>query len=107
MRDWRQLAAALEGLLGRRTDVAAALSAEDQELVLRLAVAYAQQTTTTRLGRLRARFGPAMRGEAGEPAFLMATMAPGRAATPEGALAVAAEHLARVQSYLDAAPAEP
>ena len=83
------------------------MSAEDQELVLRLAVAYAQQTDDHALGRLRARFGPALRGEAAEPAFLMATMAPGRAATPEGVLAVAAEHLARVQSYLDAAPAAP
>ena len=73
-------------------------------LVLRLAVAHAQAADGGALARLRARFGPALRGEAGEPAFLMATMTPGRAVAPEAALAVAAEHRAQVQSYLDAAP---
>jgi hypothetical protein len=107
LRDWQALAPALERLLGSYGDPATALAAEDQALVLRLAVARAQAADSGALARLRARFGAALRGAAGEPAFLMATMTPGRAVAPEAALAVAAEHSAQVQSYLDAAPATP
>jgi hypothetical protein len=56
---------------------------------------------------LRARFGAAISGQAGEPAFLMATMTPGRPAAPAAVLAVATEHLGRVRDYLAAEPAAP
>ena len=107
IRDWPRLAATLEELLGRRAGPAAALSETDQDLVLRLAIAYGQQADGAALDRLRARFGAAMRAQPGEPAFLMATMTPGRPLAPEAILAVAAEHLGRVRAYLAAEPAAP
>jgi len=107
IRDWPRLAATLEGLLGRREDPDAALSGADQDLVLRLAIAYGQQADGAALERLRARFGAAMRDQPGAPAFLMATMTPGRPLAPEAILAVAAEHLDRVGTYLAAEPAVP
>ena len=48
-----------------------------------------------------------MSGLAGEPAFLMATMTPGRPVAPEAVIAVAAEHLRRIDDYLAAEPAAP
>ena len=107
IRDWPRLAATLEDLLGRRADADGALSDEEQGLVLRLAVAYGQQADGAALERLRARFGAAMSGRPREPAFLMATMTPGRPLAPEAILAVAAEHLDRVRDYLAAGPAAP
>ena len=103
-RDWPRLAAGLEALLKAR-DPAAPLSGADQELVIRLAIAHARQGEHDALADLRARFGAAMRGQAAEPAFLMATAAPGVAGSERPAerqvlLAEAAEHLARVRAYL-------
>jgi hypothetical protein len=106
LRDWPRLALTLEDLLAPRAE-AAALSEAEQDLVIRLAVAYDQQADRAALVRLRARFGAGMSGQPGEPAFLMATMAPGRPVEPEAVLAVAAEHLGRVRDYLAAAPAAP
>lgn len=107
IRDWPRLAATLEALLGRREGPDAALSDADQDLVLRLAIAYGQQADGAALERLRARFGTALSGQPGERAFLMATMTPGRPLAPEAILAVAAEHLDRVRAYLAAEPAAP
>ena len=103
-RDWPRLAAGIEALLKAR-DPAAPLSGADQELVIRLAIAHARREEHGALADLRARFGPAMRGQAAEPAFLMATAAPGMAGSERPAerqvlLAEAAEHLARVRAYL-------
>jgi hypothetical protein len=103
-RDWPRLAAGLEALLKAR-DPAAPLSGADQELVIRLAIAHARREEHGALADLRARFGPAMRGQAAEAAFLMATAAPGMAGSERPAerqvlLAGAAEHLARVRAYL-------
>jgi hypothetical protein len=107
LRDWPRLATTLEGLLARHARTAGSLSSEEQDLVLRLAVAYARQSAGGALARLRSRFGPAMRAAPGEPAFLMATVARGQAVAPEAVLAVAAERRARVQNYLGAAPTAP
>ena len=104
-RDWPRLAQCLEGLLARREEPAAKLSAEDQELAIRLALAYAGQAEPGALERLRARFAGAIAGQAGEAAFLMATLTPGRPVEPDAVLAVAAEHIARTRDYLDAKPA--
>jgi hypothetical protein len=104
-RDWSRLAECIEDLLARRDDPNARLSEDDQELVIRLALAYAQQTKPDALERLRMRFAGTMDDEAGEAAFLMATLVPGRPVEPEAVLAVAAEHLARTRDYLDAEPA--
>lgn len=56
------------------------------------------------LAGLRARFGPALRGEPGEPAFLVATMTAQRG-TPDTAavLAAAEERISRLEDYLAAA----
>jgi len=105
IRDWPRLAATVEALLDGRADPT--LSEQDQDLVLRLAIAYGQQADGAALERLRARFGAAMRDQPAEPAFLMATMTPGRPLAPEAILAVAAEHLDRVRTYLAAEPAAP
>jgi hypothetical protein len=107
IRDWPPLAATLEGLLERRETSDAALSGADQDLVLRLAIAYGQQADGAALERLRARFGAAMRDQPAEPAFLMATMTPGQPRAPDAILAVAAEHLDRMRTYLAAEPAAP
>ncbi|MCC2666022.1 MAG: hypothetical protein K0S35_3944, partial [Geminicoccaceae bacterium] len=81
------------------------LSGADQELVIRLAIAHARREEHGALADLRARFGPAMRGQAAEPAFLMATAAAGmaggeRPAERQALLAEAAEHLAQLRAYL-------
>ena len=73
--------------------------------MIRLALAYARQAQAGALERVRARFAPAMRGQAGEAAFLMATLTSGRPLEPEAVLAVAAEHLARRRDYLNPQPA--
>ena len=75
--------------------------------MLRLAIAYGQQWDGAALERLRARFGAAMRDQPAGPAFLIATMTPGRPLAPEAILAVAAEHLDRARAYLAAEPAAP
>lgn len=53
------------------------------------------------LAGLRARFDPALRGEPGEPAFLVATMTAQRG-TPDTAavLAAAEERISRLEDYL-------
>jgi hypothetical protein len=107
IRDWPRLATALEELLGQRAGPDAGLSAADQDAVLRLAIAYGQQADGAALARLRARFGAAMSGQPGEPAFLMATMTAAPRLVPEALLALAAEHLDRVRAYLAAEPAAP
>jgi hypothetical protein len=104
-RDWARFAECVEGLLARREESEVPLSAEDQELVIRLALAYARQAEPGALERLRARFAGAISGMAGEAAFLMATLTPGLPVEPEAVLALAAEHLARTRAYLDAEPA--
>jgi hypothetical protein len=104
-RDWPQLIGALEDLLPARADPGAPLTEADQDLVIRLALAYARQGQAQALRELRARFAEAMHGQAGEPAFLMATLTPGRPGQPEAALAAAAEHLDRVRTYLGASGA--
>jgi hypothetical protein len=101
-RDWPRLAATVEALLDGRAAPAAALSERDQDLVLRLAVAHRQLGNEAALARVRVRFGAAMSGQAAEPAFLMATMTPGRPVAPEAVLAVASQHLGRVRDYLAA-----
>ena len=93
-----------EAAAGR--DPAATLSGADQDLVIRLAIAHARQGQHDARAGLRARFGQAMRGQAGEPAFLMATLTPRAAPSerplePQARLAEAAEHLTQVRAYLD------
>ena len=104
-RDWSRFAHCVEDLLARREDSKAPLPEEDQELVIRLALAYARQAQPGALERLRARFAHAMRGQADEAAFLIATLTSGRPVEPEAVLAVAAEHLARTRDYLNSGPA--
>ena len=101
-RDWSHLTGALEDLLRTRADPDGPLGDAEQELVIKLAVAYARQGDTRALEQLRARFGEAMRGRTGEPAFLMATLPPGPAGDLQDALALADQHLDRVRAYLDA-----
>ena len=107
-RDWPRLAECIEGLLARRDDPAAPLSDEDQDLLIRLALARARQGARADLAGLRARFGEAMRGQEREAAFLMATVAPLEARPgapePQATLAAAAEQLARARGYLEAEP---
>jgi hypothetical protein len=101
-RDWPPLIETLKALLSKRTAPQGPLSAEEQDLVLKLAVAYGQLSQAAALEELRARFGPAMRGAAAEPAFLMATMAAGRPLEPKAVLAVAGAQLGQVRRYLEA-----
>ncbi len=106
-RDWPRLIGALEDLLPARPGPGAALTEADQDLVIKLAVAHARQGQAQALAGLRARFGEAMHGQAGEPAFLMATLTPGPPAPTEAALAAAGEHLDRVRAYLDTSRPDP
>ena len=101
-RDWSHLVGALEDLLRTRADPEGPLVEAEQDLVIKLAVAHARQGDAGALEQLRARFGEAMRGQAGEPAFLMATLPPGPAGELPAALALADQHLDRVRAYLDA-----
>lgn len=103
-RDWGGLVAAIEPLLDATSPDGAPLAEDDQRLAVALAVAHARLGRTEALERLRARFGAAMRGQPAEPAFLMATATPGSATAPETVLAVADQHLRRVQDYLDTQP---
>ncbi len=103
-RDWPRLIDTLEALLTKRPAPQAPLSEEEQDLVLKLALAYGQSSRADALEELRARFGPAMRGAAGEPAFLVATMTAGRPLGSKAVLAVAGAQLGRVRRYLEAAP---
>ena len=101
-RDWSHLTGALEDLLQTRADPDGPLAEAGQDLVIKLAVAYARRGDAGALERLRARYGLAMRGQAGEAAFLMATLPPARVAGPDAALALAADRLDRVRAYLEA-----
>ena len=101
-RDWSRLIGALEDLLRTRADPEGPLVEAEQDLVIKLAVAHARQGDAGALEQLRARFGEAMRGQAGEPAFLMATLPPGPAGGLPAALALADQHLDRVRASLDA-----
>jgi hypothetical protein len=98
--DWPRLIGALEPLLPADARPRGSLAEAEQELVVRLAVAYAQQGEVQALEGLRRRFGEAMRGQASEPAFLMATLPSARAPGLAPALAAADEELGRVRAYL-------
>jgi hypothetical protein len=105
-RDWSRLVGALEDLLPAGTGANGPLAEADQNLVTRLAIAYAHQGQAQALDGLRQRFGEAMRGQPGEPAFLIATLAPARAAALEPALAAADQRLTRARAYLDSIRAD-
>jgi uncharacterized Zn finger protein len=103
--DWPNLIAALEHALARRADAQSPLSDEEQVMVLKLALAHGRLGESAAVAQVQERFAAALRGQAIEPAFLMATTAPTTAAEPEAVLATAEQHLRRVRAYLDAEPA--
>jgi hypothetical protein len=98
--DWPRLIGALEPLLPAGAGPRGPLAEPEQELVIRLAVAYAHQGEARALEELRRRLGEAMHGQASEPAFLMATLPSLRAPGLVPALAAADEELGRVRAYL-------
>jgi hypothetical protein len=100
-RDWPRLAGALEDLLQVYADQDTPLAEAEQDLVIKLALAYARQGQARPLAELRVRFGKAMRGQAGEPAFLMATLTSGQAPGREAALAITEQHVERARAYLE------
>jgi hypothetical protein len=103
--DWPRFIASVEPLLADRVGAEAPLTKAEQELVIKLAVAHVQRGEVQQLARLRARFGPKMQGEAGEAAFLMATLTSKPTAEPDALLTDAADHLARIRAFRAATPA--
>jgi hypothetical protein len=99
-RDWPRLIETLEASLAKGVAPQGPLSEEEQDLVLKLAVAYAQSNRADGLEELRARFGPALRGTAAEPTA-------GRPLEPKAVLAAAGAQLGGVRRYFEVAPGAP
>ena len=98
--DWQGLARSIEQVLARVEG--GTLAPEEQTLVIRLALAHAQLDETSGLEEIRRRYGPAMRGQPGEPAFLMATSTAGDPATPDAVLAAASRQIQGIHKFLAA-----
>jgi len=105
---WSKAARAIEALLGQRAAPDAPLAEDEQVLVIRLAIAHARRGDAQALERLRARYGPVMRGRPGEPAFLVATMTRHDGTADTAAMLAAAEdRIGRLEDYLTDAASAP
>jgi hypothetical protein len=102
-RRWPHLAAAVESYFAA-ADPAAPLSAEDQELVLWLALAHAQENDAARLSALRARFGSAMQGGDHAEPFEVATQGAIETRDIKGYLAATGDQIAELQRFRAASP---
>jgi hypothetical protein len=99
-RNWPRLVRVIEATLASVELDQGRLPPDAQTLVVKLAIAYAQLQQRDGLAAVKERFGPAMRGTAAEPAFLMATAAGAAAAEPEAVLAAAERQIQEVRNYL-------
>lgn len=99
-RNWPELIGEIEPQL-TALEPGTPLAEDEQDLVLKLALAHGQLGQTDALRRLRARFGAAMQGQAAEAAFHVATMDGQRAREPAAVLASASRGIGAVRSLLD------
>ncbi len=72
-RDWKKIIASIEGLLKQREDTAAAMTLEESEMLLKLALAYMVTGDTAQLAYLRDYFTPLMEQSPNREVFAFLT----------------------------------
>lgn len=72
-KDWKQVANAVEEMLGRRPNITAPLDLKESEYLLKLALAYVFENDRTQLQYLRDYFGPLMKDNPNRDVFFFIT----------------------------------
>lgn len=96
--DWQELVPSLERELAAVGAVG--MTPDEQNVLIRLGIAYARAGRNEQLNRLREGSGSRMRGQGSEPAFIVATQPPTARPAPDVLIGHTVQQIAEIQTFL-------